>query len=361
VKPRSLVLPLLLAGGVVLASQVETWKAKLFGAVPPEVRAQVEQIAGKDLFQHTEGAAADLQAQADAIVGAAAPARAPGDFALTQLRRATKTTIGSEQRWATPPEAPPAGELELVRYRAPLGDNVAYVTPVKGTTRGPAIVWLVGGFGFGIGSTFWHDAPRSNDQSARQLRRAGIVTMYPSLRGANGNPGHQECFLGEVDDILAAVEYLASRADVDPARIYLGGHSTGGTLALLVAASSASFRAIFAFGPVADARQYGPNGCLPAGVSEAEWKPRSAATFLSDVVTPTFIIEGTEQGNALFDLFRQYRRRAPIDLIEVPGANHFSVLAPGVEVVAAAILADTGEKPAPSVSAEAIVERLQAE
>lgn len=171
----------------------------------------------------------------------------------------------------------------------------------------------------------------------------------------------RECFLGEVDDILAAAEHLASRADVDPARIYLGGHSTGGTMALLVAASSARFRAIFAFGPVADVRQYGPNGCLPAAVPEAEWKPRSAATFLSEIVTPTFIIEGTEQGNAIFTLFREHRGHAPVELIEVPRANHFSVLAPGVEVVASAIVADTRENAALDVNAQAIGERLQAE
>ena len=66
-------------------------------------------------------------------------------------------------------------------------------------------------------------------------RRAGIVMMYPSLRGGNDNPGRREGFLGEVDDILAAAEYLARESYVDPGRIYLGGHSTGGTLAMLAA------------------------------------------------------------------------------------------------------------------------------
>ena len=44
---------------------------------------------------------------------------------------------------------------------------------------------------------------------------------------------------------------------VDPDQIYLGGHSTGGTLALLVAESTDRFRAIFSFGPVANMRNYG--------------------------------------------------------------------------------------------------------
>ena len=73
--------------------------------------------------------------------------------------------------------------------------------------------------------------------------------MFPSLRGGNDNPGKKEGFLGEVNDVLAASEFLSRQEYVDPDRIYLGGHSTGGTLALLVAASTDKYRAVFSFGP----------------------------------------------------------------------------------------------------------------
>jgi len=71
------------------------------------------------------------------------------------------------------------------------------------------------------------------DRFGRPVRKAGIAELYPALRGASGNPGKPECFLGEIDDILAAADFLARRPDVDPQRIYLGGHSTGGTMVLL--------------------------------------------------------------------------------------------------------------------------------
>src|SRR5205085_2693378 len=104
----------------------------------------------------------------------------------------------------------------------------------------------------------WQDEPPQNDQTASAYRKAGIATMFPSLRGGNDNPGFKESLFGEVDDVLAAREYLARQDFVDPKRIYLGGHSTGGTLVLLAAASTDQFRAVFSFGPVDDIRGYGP-------------------------------------------------------------------------------------------------------
>ena len=80
--------------------------------------------------------------------------------------------------------------------------------------------------------------------------------MFPSLRGGNDNPGTKEGFLGEVNDVLASADYLAREPSVDPNRMYLGGHSTGGTLVLLVAESTDRFRAVFSFGPVSDVSGY---------------------------------------------------------------------------------------------------------
>ena len=57
--------------------------------------------------------------------------------------------------------------------------------------------------------------------------------------------------------ILAATDHLVSLPYVDPDQVYLGGHSTGGTMVMLVGACSDRFRAIFSLGPVAAAAQYG--------------------------------------------------------------------------------------------------------
>lgn len=259
---------------------------------------------------------------------------------LARERREFVTQVFAETA-RQPAAKPPAKLLSLVKYPTLLGENVAYVSPRRGGDKRPAIIWIPGGFDWSVGESAWAPAPRDNDQSARALREAGLVLMLPALRGSNDNPGQNECFFGEVDDVIAALDYLAKRPDVDPERIYLGGHSTGGTLALLVAASTDRFRGVFAFGPVADVRQYGAageGGCLPADAAEAEVRLRAPIHFVSDIHTPTFVFEGAANGNV--DALEALREVASerVHFTLVPGADHFSILAPGTEVIARAIL-----------------------
>ena len=291
----------------------------------------------------------------DAVAGSTENSAALKPFPLAELRAKLKTEVAAETERFEAPQ-PPAGVLDKVYYDAPLGKNVAYVSPVKTGTKRPAIVWIAGGMDWAISSSAWQPAPRSNDQSARAFRETGgIVLMRPSLRGSNENPGQNECFLGEVDDVLAAADYLAKRADVDPKRIYLGGHSTGGTMVLLTVASSDRFRAAFAFGPVTDPRGYGSSGCLPKGLSVAEARPRAPVYFLKDVRTPTWVIEGAIDGNAdAFPRLKKAKGSAPITFALIPGATHFTTLAPTTEELARQIEADTGTTPNFSVDVEAL-------
>jgi acetyl esterase/lipase len=129
---------------------------------------------------------------------------------------------------------------------------------------------------------------------------------------------------------------------VDPERIYLAGHATGGTLSLLTAASSSRFAAVFAFGPVSDARQYGTpggGGCLPADAAADEVALRAPVNFMGSIRTPTFVFEGGLGGNA--DVFDDLRARASssVHFAVVPGLNSTSIVAPGTETIARAILA----------------------
>jgi acetyl esterase/lipase len=258
---------------------------------------------------------------------------------LLEQRRGFQTQISGEPTPA-PEKTPPARQLASVSHPAPLGQNLAYVSPPRAGARRAAVIWLGASLSFDVTERAWAAAPRNDDPSVRAFRDAGLVVMLPALRGAHGNPGRHECFFGEVDDVIAAGDYLASREDVDPARIYLGGHGAGGTLALLVAASSDHFAAVFAFGPAADVREYGisgSGGCLPEGASQKEVLLRAPAQFVSGIRSPTYVFEGgVNNSSAVLDVLRE-NASASVRFEIVPGADFQSLLAPGTQTIARAI------------------------
>jgi dienelactone hydrolase len=148
---------------------------------------------------------------------------------------------------------------------------------------------------------------------------------------------------GEVDDVLAAAEYLAGQPHVDPNRIYLGGHSTGGTLVLLAAASSDRFRAVFSFGPADDVSGYGDDERVYASNTK-ERRLRSPKYWLENIATPTFVLEGNSQpsnSSAISSLDRK-TDNPKCHFLTVNGVNHFSILAPLNRLLAQKILRDIG-------------------
>jgi len=278
------------------------------------------------------------------LMASAAGAQEPTTLRAARQGHVTQLTRRTAERSAVPKA--PKGVLQIVSYPAPPGPLAAYLTPPPTDgARHPAIIWITGGDISTIGD-FWSSAPAANDQSARAFREAGIVTMYPSLRGGNRNPGYHEGFYGELDDILAAADYLAALPYVDPSRIYLAGHSTGGTAVLLTAEYDARFRAVFAFGPVEDVADYGGEFAPIDLKNDLERKLRSPARWLSSIKSPVFVFEGDHEANT--DSLRALERASTNPLIRffvIKGADHFSTLAPTTRVIAKKILADTSERP----------------
>lgn len=157
-----------------------------------------------------------------------------------QVRARFKTRLiqrgRAPQQWmplTPPPEAKevtfPSGTLSLKAWINPPAED-------GGATK-PAVVFLHSGFAFDFED--W--------TMTKPFRDAGYVVMTPILRGENGQAGDHSLYYDEVEDALAAADYLAKQKFVDPKRLYVAGHGSGGTLAMLSAMTSNRFRAAASF------------------------------------------------------------------------------------------------------------------
>ncbi|MEO7086390.1 MAG: alpha/beta fold hydrolase [Gemmatimonadaceae bacterium] len=114
--------------------------------------------------------------------------------------------------------------------------------------RAPAIVTITGS-----GSEDRDEQPvgalrgyRPFRELADTLGRRGIAVLRLDDRGVNGSDiGSKSATSTDfADDIRAGVAYVRSRPEIDPARVGLVGHSEGGIIAPMVAATDSKLRAI---------------------------------------------------------------------------------------------------------------------
>ena len=283
----------------------------------------------------------------------AASAKPSDAKTLAAARNGIKTKLTRKLQAKEPVPEPPAELFKIVKFPASVGEMAAYLTPDTGDgNKHPAIIWITGGDCNTIGDV-WSKSPPENDQTASAYRNAGFVMMFPSLRGGNENPGFKEAFFGEVDDVIAAADFLAKQDYVDPERIYLGGHSTGGTLVLLVAEYSDRFRAIFSFGPADDISGYDEEVQL-FQKNKTELSLRSPIHWLDSIKSPTFVFEAAK-GNIMSLLKMAAATENPqVVFRAVKGADHFSILSPVNELIVKKLLKDTGPKCNVEISIEEV-------
>jgi len=152
--------------------------------------------------------------------------------------------------------APPAGapySAQDVEFRTSGGITLrgTLTLPQRGAgARVPAIVTITGSGPQDRDATpATLQAYRLYYQLADTLGRRGIAVLRLDDRGAGSDAGPLTATTADfADDIRAAVSWLRSRPEIDPARIGLVGHSEGGTIAPMVAASDSAIAGVVILG-----------------------------------------------------------------------------------------------------------------
>jgi hypothetical protein len=157
------------------------------------------------------------------------------------------STAATVRDYSAPAGAPYTAEEVKVHTIAGFDLGGTLTKPKNESGRLPAVVTITGSgqedrdemipFAGGI---------RLYRELADTLSRRGIVVLRLDDRGlgASGGDASMATTADFANDIRAAIAYLRSRPDIDPNRIALAGHSEGGIIAPMIAATDPKIHAI---------------------------------------------------------------------------------------------------------------------
>jgi pimeloyl-ACP methyl ester carboxylesterase len=102
-----------------------------------------------------------------------------------------------------------------------------------------------------------HMLGKSKDEwtwMAERLQEAGATVLTVDLRGHGGSGGSAGTLSAMVNDVAAAIDWLAARPNIRPGSLAVVGSSLGANLAALAAADRATVRAVALVSPSLDYR-----------------------------------------------------------------------------------------------------------
>ena len=137
---------------------------------------------------------------------------------------------------------------------------------------------------------------------AGSLRAAGVATLRFNFRGVGRSEGEHGGGVAEVDDVRAALDWLAEHAP--GARLSLAGYSFGAVMALRAGAADPRPERLVAI-------------ALPAAMLDA--------AFLADCRTPTLFVHGDRDQFSPAAQLESLLARCPAEkqVERIPGADHF--------------------------------------
>lgn len=163
-------------------------------------------------------------------------------------------------------DAAPASKAAMETFQIPSHGQLlnALLYVAAGSSPHPTVVLLHG-----------FPGNERNLDLAQAMRRAGWNVLYFNYRGSWGTPGDFS-FSHCLEDVASAVAYLktpenAAKLRIDPSRIVLIGHSMGGFMAILSAATDPSILAMgtISAAPMADhVPPHLPEAAKPQAISQ---------------------------------------------------------------------------------------------
>ena len=139
---------------------------------------------------------------------------------------------------------------------------------------------------------------------------AGINTLRFNFRGVGRSQGRFGQGIGEIQDILSAMNYLRNHTHTDPTRIALLGYSFGGSIALAAAMDAAPTALV----------------TISAPFRVADLDPALVSDALRFVPCPTYIVHGREdrtinpvEAEAIYAKLQVKEKYLRL----IKGANHF--------------------------------------
>lgn len=246
------------------------------------------------------------------------------DLATARKGFVTKLRVKGPAPQEYKPETPPAG-VRQVEYSSGTLKLKGWLSADPGDgKRRPAVVFLHGGWSFAAED--WLDA--------EPFTRAGFVLFMPTLRAENGNPGGYESFYGEVDDAIAAGEFVKALPYVDGKNVFVAGHSVGGVLTTLVAMMPSSYKSAAALSGYVDmevwAAAYPAEGVPYDRKNRQEVRLRNPLAFASSLRCPiTLYVD--KDAREVNDRLAKAARKAgkECELVSVPG-DHQGMVKPAV-------------------------------
>ena len=219
-------------------------------------------------------------------------------------------------------------QVKVVEYESGDRKLMAWLVLPDREPPFPAVVFAHDGFALS----------RADYTNAVPFVSHGFAVLIPSWRGENGNPGDFEMCYGEVDDLVAAIDYMATRKKIDKGSIFAAGQGVGATSVMLAAELSPHLRKAAACGGRPDMFEAGEAyEHAPFDQRNAEERlMRSPQQFVDDLKCPLLLLYGDKDpGHKFFkeqaEKMSKDSKKFPVLVEEIEGATHQTALAPAIQ------------------------------